>query len=194
MWISCMGVACAIIATLMLLVPHCMLKMRTRMGKISLFTLDGCPVCKKAMDLFSAKNVDVETVSLTEYVEWKQLLFLLTGGKYQTTHTLCFPFLMCWIMQCNSLSIGIQTVPQVFLNDKCIGGFKQLEELDKQGQLDAMIKECLASVDSPLLLRTPLVTELIEVYKIHNNYCSDLRCSKYIHVRVLCPSNYMQTP
>ncbi len=90
-------------------------------------------------------------------------------------------------MQCNSLSIGIQTVPQVFLNDKCIGGFKQLEELDKQGQLDAMIKECLASVDSPLLLRTPLVTELIEVYKIHNNYCSDLRCSKYI--RVLCPSN-----
>ncbi len=193
-----MGVACAIIATLMLLVPHCMLKMRTRMGKISLFTLDGCPVCKKAMDLFSAKNVDVETVSLTEYVEWKQLLFLLTGGISNTkppmaTHCVS-PFSCAESCSAISLSIGIQTVPQVFLNDKCIGGFKQLEELDKQGKLDAMIKECLASVDSPLLLRTPLVTEFIEVYKIHNNYCSDLRCSKYIHVRVLCPSNYMQTP
>ncbi len=51
------------------------------MGKVSLFTLDGCPVCKKAIDLFSAKNVDVEIVSLTKSPEWKQVLFLMTGGK-----------------------------------------------------------------------------------------------------------------
>ncbi len=54
-------------------------------------------------------------------------------------------------------------MPQVFFNEKHVGGFKQLEELEKQGKLDTMIKECLDSDSSPLQLRTPQVSEFMQV-------------------------------
>lgn len=102
-----------------------------------MFTLDGCPVCKKTVDLISAKTSDFRAISLTQSPEWKPQLFLLTGGQL--------------------------TVPQVFFNEQYIGGANKLEQLDKEGKLEGMIKACLESGDSPLELTTPKGSEFVEV-------------------------------
>lgn len=34
---------------------------------------------------------------------------------------------------------GLQTVPQIFIGDRPIGGFDALSQLDRQGKLDALL-------------------------------------------------------
>jgi len=34
---------------------------------------------------------------------------------------------------------GMKTVPQIFINDKLIGGFSELSALDKKGELDPLL-------------------------------------------------------
>jgi glutaredoxin 3 len=36
---------------------------------------------------------------------------------------------------------GRRTVPQIFIGDDAIGGFDDLYELDKQGELDALLAD-----------------------------------------------------
>ena len=68
-----------------------------------------------------------------------------------------------WSVKCDCF-VGFQTVPQVFFNDKYIGGINQLEELSKQEKLNQMVKECIESESSPLQLRTPEASEFIQVH------------------------------
>ena len=35
---------------------------------------------------------------------------------------------------------GLRTVPQIFINDQLIGGFSDMDALDKKGQLDPLLK------------------------------------------------------
>ena len=54
-------------------------------------------------------------------------------------------------------------MPQIFFNQRYIGGADKLKQLNKEGELEGMIKECLESEESPLELRTPKGSEFAEV-------------------------------
>ena len=51
------------------------------MGKITVFSLDSCPYCKKAKELLRGKGAEFEEISLTKNPEWRQLLYLITNGE-----------------------------------------------------------------------------------------------------------------
>lgn len=51
------------------------------MGKITVFTLDDCPFCKKAKELLKSKGVEFDVISLTQVPAWRPLMYLLTNGK-----------------------------------------------------------------------------------------------------------------
>lgn len=110
-----------------------------QMGKIVVFSLDGCPFCVKAKDLLSLKNVEFENISLTEKPEWRSMLFLLTSGRSK--------------------------VPQIFFNEKLIGGYDTLKKLEDEGELDKLIKKALEECDPafPPPLRKPSGQEFLEV-------------------------------
>ena len=50
------------------------------MGKITVFSQDTCPYCKKAKKLLEIKGADFEEISLTIKPEWRQFMYLLTNG------------------------------------------------------------------------------------------------------------------
>lgn len=51
------------------------------MGKVTVFTLDGCPHCKKAKEILQAKGVEFNEISLTTTPQWRPLLYILSNGK-----------------------------------------------------------------------------------------------------------------
>ena len=79
-------------------------------------------------------------------------------------------------------STGRSSVPEIFFNDRLIGGFEELEQLDKEGKLDAQIQECLQgpNVDFPPPYRKPKSEEFLKVsdqYREHGFYFSLLACT-----------------
>ena len=109
------------------------------MGKITVFSIEDCPFCRKAKDLLALKNVEYENISLTENPEWRSLLFLLTNGRTK--------------------------VPQIFFNEKLIGGSDSVQKLEDEGKLDQLIKETLEERDPafPPPLRKPSGQEFLQV-------------------------------
>ena len=109
------------------------------MGKITVFTVDDCPFCRKAIDLLALKNVKYEGINLREKPEWRSLLFLLTNG-------------------CTK-------VPQIFFNEKLIGGSDALQKLEDEGKLDQLIRKSLEERDPafPPPLRKPSGEEFLQV-------------------------------
>jgi len=109
------------------------------MGKITVFTVDDCPFCRKAKDLLALKNVKFDSISLTEKPEWRSLLFLLTNGRTK--------------------------VPQIFFNEKLIGGSDALQKLEDEGKLDQLIRKALEERDPafPPPLRKPSGEEFLQV-------------------------------
>lgn len=110
------------------------------MGKVTVFTIAGCPFCKRAKELLTRKSVEFEEISVSDNPEWRPLLFLLTNGG--------------------------RTVPKVFFNKKFVGGATDLEALEEKGLLDEMIKEALQTPtpeDFPPSLRKPKSEEFLQV-------------------------------
>lgn len=122
------------------------------MGKVTIFTIAGCPFCKRAKELLTKKNVSFEEISVSENPEWRSLLFLLTNGG--------------------------RTVPKIFFNEKFIGGSSDLQALEDKGVLDGMLKEALEgpTPDFPPPLRKPESQEFLQVKsnKIIRNYTRGL--------------------
>ncbi len=50
------------------------------MGKITVFTTDECPFCKKAKDLLSDKKAPYDEISLSQHPEWRGHMFILAKG------------------------------------------------------------------------------------------------------------------
>jgi len=85
-------------------------------GKALIYTMTTCPYCLAAKKLLRKKGVEVEEVNLDEHPDrWGE---------------------------CEKRS-GRQTVPQIFLGDRHIGGCDDLEMLNKSGELDRMINEVI---------------------------------------------------
>ncbi len=79
---------------------------------IKIYTANYCPYCEKAILLLFRKGVDFEVCDATDNTV---LLAYLTA---QT---------------------GCKSVPQIFVNDKFIGGFSDLSQLDNSGKFDMIL-------------------------------------------------------
>jgi len=79
---------------------------------IKIYTANYCPYCEKAILLLFRKGVDFEVCDATNNKVLRESLTAETGCK---------------------------TVPQIFVNDKFIGGFSDLSQLDNSGKLDIIL-------------------------------------------------------
>lgn len=80
---------------------------------IIVYSTDYCPFCIRAKKLLQSKNLDFKEINLSSNLDELDKL------KQKT---------------------GLQTVPQIFIQDKLIGGFQELYALEQNGQLDALTK------------------------------------------------------
>lgn len=71
-------------------------------GRITIFSITGCPYCIKAKNKISELKLDYVDINLDSYPDRRSEMQERTGRK---------------------------TVPQIFFNDKHIGGFSDLEAL-----------------------------------------------------------------
>ncbi|XVN42828.1 MAG: glutaredoxin 3 [Candidatus Rickettsia vulgarisii] len=84
---------------------------------VIIYTITTCPFCHNAKELLDKKHVKYEEIVVNkmdekEQDETREMLFKRTGQK---------------------------TVPQIFINDKSIGGFSDLKALDESGKLDELL-------------------------------------------------------
>ena len=83
------------------------------MSKVVVYTKRFCGYCTAAKQLLKKRKVDYEEIDLT--------------GDEQGLSELV------------EKAEGRRTVPQIFIDDKPIGGFTDLRELDQSGQLKDML-------------------------------------------------------
>jgi len=83
------------------------------MARVEIYTKGFCSYCTRAMRLLAAKNVAVEEIDIT------------MGG----------PDRAAMIQRAS----GRTTVPQIFIDGRHIGGSDDLQALDAQGKLDALL-------------------------------------------------------
>lgn len=81
---------------------------------IILYSTDYCPFCIRAKKLLQSKSLDFKEINLSSN---RDELIKLT----QKT--------------------GMQTVPQIFIHGKLIGGFQELSELEQNGELDQLLNK-----------------------------------------------------
>ena len=82
------------------------------MPKVTVYTWTICPYCVRAKNLLKNKGVAFEEINLDgNDAEFEAL-------KKKT---------------------GMKTVPQIFIDDKLVGGFSDLSALDQKGELDSLL-------------------------------------------------------
>ena len=82
------------------------------MAKVIIYTKDYCPYCDRAKDLFRRKGITYEEIQLDDKPEE------FTALKNRT---------------------GMMTVPQIFIDDQLIGGYRELSALDREAKLDPLL-------------------------------------------------------
>jgi glutaredoxin 3 len=86
------------------------------MSKIEIYTWRRCPFCIRAKDLLDRKGV-----AYTEYA--------IDGDERARDAMVARG------------SDGRRSVPQVFINDRHVGGCDDLHALERSGQLDVLLRE-----------------------------------------------------
>ncbi|MEM7646156.1 MAG: glutaredoxin 3 [Pseudomonadota bacterium] len=82
------------------------------MAKVVVYSKTYCPFCVRAKNLLNEKGAQFEEIMVDSDPE------LFADLKKKS---------------------GMMTVPQIFIDDKLIGGFTELAELDQQGGLDPLL-------------------------------------------------------
>jgi len=83
------------------------------MAKIEIYTKAFCPYCSRAMRLLDSKGVEVEEFDISLGGPKRAEMLDRAGGR--------------------------STVPQIFINDRHIGGSDDLAALEREGKLDALL-------------------------------------------------------
>ena len=83
------------------------------MSEVIIYTTATCPYCVNAKELLRRKNIAFEEIRVDLQPELREELIQKTNRR---------------------------TVPQIFINGQSIGGFDELYALDKQGQLNQLVK------------------------------------------------------
>ena len=81
--------------------------------KVVMYVADWCPYCARARSLLEGKGVAIEAIDVEA----------LPGAREE--------------MRARS---GRDTVPQVFIGESHVGGSDELQALDADGRLDALLK------------------------------------------------------
>ena len=81
---------------------------------VKIYTSNWCSYCVAAKNFFKEHNIAYEEINIEEKNISRNALLELSGGY---------------------------TVPQIFIHDKCIGGYDQLMELFQNKQLEDLINE-----------------------------------------------------
>ena len=90
--------------------------LQKKLAPVKVYYKSRCPYCIKAKGLLNSKCVRFELIDITLYPNLKEKMIQLTGRK---------------------------TVPQIFVGDRHIGGYAELDLLNKLGRLDEMLQEPL---------------------------------------------------
>ena len=80
---------------------------------ITIYTTPACPFCHAAKDLLHSKGVSFREIDVSDDAEFDALI-RRTGWK---------------------------TVPQIFIGDRMIGGFRELSKLESEGNLDKLLAQ-----------------------------------------------------
>ena len=83
------------------------------MSRVEIYTTPWCPYCLAAKKLLARKGVDFEEIDVSRD----------PGLRQKMTQRAC----------------GRHTVPQIFINDKPVGGSDDLHGLERAGKLDALL-------------------------------------------------------
>jgi len=81
------------------------------MADITIYTMPGCPYCKRAKDLLTTKKQSFKEITVATDADWAHLEKLT----------------------------GRESVPQIFINGKHIGGSDDLMVLERSKKLDALL-------------------------------------------------------
>ncbi|KKZ13119.1 MAG: glutaredoxin [Candidatus Synechococcus spongiarum SP3] len=84
------------------------------MAKVEIYTTSWCPFCRRALALLDGKAVTYTNIDVEEGRGRKRAMRLRSGGK--------------------------TTVPQVFVDDRHIGGYEELQAAEDSGRLDALLQ------------------------------------------------------
>lgn len=84
------------------------------MARVVIYTTTICPYCVRAKMLLQRKGVAYEEVDVSHDHDARMALVQRTGQR---------------------------TVPQIFINDRPIGGSDELHALERSGQLNALLAE-----------------------------------------------------
>jgi glutaredoxin 3 len=82
-------------------------------AKVQVYTTTYCPFCIRAKALLKSKGVAFEEIDVSDDDALRQRMVELSGGR--------------------------RTVPEIFINDKIIGGYDELRVLESKGELDALL-------------------------------------------------------
>ncbi|MCC8483516.1 MAG: glutaredoxin 3 [Rickettsia endosymbiont of Labidopullus appendiculatus] len=82
---------------------------------VIIYTLTHCPYCTKAKKLLNQKNISYKEINVDNYNDMQ---------RADLQHK----------------ASGQRTLPQIFINDKHIGGCDALYELEKEGKLDKLVE------------------------------------------------------
>jgi glutaredoxin 3 len=83
------------------------------MATVKVYSTKVCPYCERAKALLKKRDVPFEEVDVSTDAEKRAWLVTASGGR--------------------------RTVPQIFIDDKPIGGSDELHALDKSGELETLL-------------------------------------------------------
>jgi glutaredoxin 3 len=83
------------------------------MIRITIYTTVVCPFCVRAKRLLDHKGVAYEEVDVSYDVELREKMVIESGGR--------------------------RTVPQIFIDGEAVGGYQELQALEDEGELDAIL-------------------------------------------------------
>ena len=85
------------------------------MAEVTIYSTKVCPYCVKAKQLLTSKGADFKEIDISQDI--------------------------ALVAEAQRRSGGRKTVPQIFINDKHIGGCDDLFALDADGQLEALLRD-----------------------------------------------------
>lgn len=84
------------------------------MAKVEIYVKDYCPYCTKAKNLLNKKGVQFTEIDIENDEELQEFVIKQSGKR---------------------------TVPQIFINDKPVGGSDDIHYLNSIGELDKLLAE-----------------------------------------------------
>ena len=85
------------------------------MAVVEIYTKETCPYCYRAKQLLAQKQVSYQEYKIDYDNDLREKMITRSNGGY--------------------------TVPQIFINDKLVGGCDELYALHAEDQLDALLNE-----------------------------------------------------